>query len=70
MMRGAGLEWCRTGDVRDRPIGDEGRSAAGQIPEQRRLQPVQQLRTLLRTDITVRGWSRRRVASGPPRIRA
>ncbi|MGG2459333.1 thiopeptide-type bacteriocin biosynthesis protein [Streptomyces sp. RGM 3693] len=55
MMRGAGLEWYETGDVWDRLISEEGRSTAEQIPEQRRLQLVQQLRTLLQASTAPKG---------------
>ncbi|EOT04750.1 thiopeptide-type bacteriocin biosynthesis protein [Streptomyces noursei] len=55
MMRGAGLEWYEAGDVWDRVISDEGRSAAEQIPEERRLQLVQQLRTLLQASTAPAG---------------
>ncbi|MER7986462.1 thiopeptide-type bacteriocin biosynthesis protein [Streptomyces noursei] len=55
MMRGAGLEWYETGDVWDRLISEEGRSTAEQIPEERRLQLVQQLRTLLQASTAPTG---------------
>ncbi|MFF0630308.1 thiopeptide-type bacteriocin biosynthesis protein [Streptomyces sp. NPDC004296] len=55
MMRGAGLEWYEAGDVWDRVISEEGRSAVEEIPEERRLQLVQQLRTLLQASTAPEG---------------
>ncbi|AXG79820.1 thiopeptide-type bacteriocin biosynthesis protein [Streptomyces paludis] len=55
MMRAAGLEWYEQGDVWDRVIGEEQRSAVGDIPKERLREMAEHLRVLLLADTSADG---------------